>query len=79
MNSLMPINISDATLSEMSSNIETALNMINNAAVYHTDRRITLLNKYRDLQKAIRLIYDNAKLIEDPNFINKNIIWMIQK
>ena len=79
MNSLMPISISDATLSEMSSNIEAALNMVNNAAVYHMDRRMIMLNKYRDLQKAIRLIYDNAKLIEDPNFINKNIIWMSQK
>lgn len=79
MNSLIPISISDATLSEMSSNIEAALNIVNNAAVYHSDRRMTMLNKYRDLQKAIRLIYDNAKLIEDPNFINKNIIWMSQK
>ena len=79
MNSLMPISISDATLSEMSSNIEAALNMVNNAAVYHMDRRMTMLNKYRDLQKAIRLIYDNAKLIEEPNFINQNIIWMSQK
>ena len=53
---IMPINISEATLSEMSDNVEAALNVIRKSAVYHQDRRMTMLRKYEQLQDAIHTL-----------------------
>ena len=79
MNSLMPISISDATLSEMSSNIEAAINIINNSAVYHQSRRMTMLHKYEQLQDAIHILWENSKFIENDTEFNRNLIWMVSK
>ena len=79
MNTIMPINISEATLSEMSNNIEAALNIIRKSAVYHQSRRMTMLHKYEQLQDAIHTLWENSKFIENDTEFNKNLIWMVSE
>lgn len=76
---IMPINISEATLSEMSDNVEAALNVIRKSAVYHQDRKMTMLRKYEQLQDAIHTLWTNGCLIRNDTEFNKNLIWMISE
>ena len=76
---IMPINISEATLSEMSDNVEAALNVIRKSAVYHQDRRMTMLRKYEQLQDAIHTLWTNGDLIRNDIEFNKNLIWMVSE